>query len=338
VKLIPTRDAMGHVLCHDLTQIIPGETKDARFRKGHVVTGEDIPVLLSMGKEHLYVWEKQEGMLHENEAAERLWQLIKNEHIRASAVKEGKIEAFAETDGLLKVDAGRLLKVNGIDQVMIVTRHGDTPVKAGDKLAGTRVVPLVVPEQTVAAAERAAGPEPLLAVLPWRIRRYAVITTGSEVLNGRIKDAFTPAVEAKLAEYGAVMAWHETFADDDAAISGAIRRMKEQGADLVVCTGGMSVDPDDKTPLAIRNSGAEIVSYGAPVLPGAMFLLSYLEGTPVLGLPGCVMYARRTIFDLVLPRLMAGERLAKEDLVRFGQGGLCLECATCIWPNCGFGK
>ncbi len=338
MKLIATKDAVGQVLCHDLTQIIKGRTKDARFRKGHVVTEADLPVLLSMGKEHLYVWEKQDGMLHENEAAQILWQLVKNEHICPSEVKEGKIEAFAEIGGLLKVDSARLQAVNRIEQVMIASRHGNTPVRAGDKLAGARVIPLVIAESVMDQARAAAGPAPLLAILPWRVRRCGVITTGSEVFKGRIEDTFTPVVQAKLADYGAEMCWHETFDDDSAAISGAIREMKAKGAELVICTGGMSVDPDDKTPLAIRESGAEIVSYGAPVLPGAMFLLSYLEGVPVLGLPGCVMYARRTIFDLVLPRLMAGERLSRQDLVRYGEGGLCLECAACIWPNCGFGK
>jgi len=339
MQLISVREAAGHVLCHDLTQIIRGETKDARFRKGHVITEEDIPVLLSMGKEHLYVWEKQEGVLHENEAAEILWKLIKNEHIRPSPVKEGKIDAFAETDGLLKVASDRLLNVNSIEQVMIATRHGNIPVKAGDKLAGTRVIPLVIAEETMDEVRRAAGSEPLLQILPWRIRRYAVITTGSEVFKGLIQDTFTPVVQAKLAEYGAVMAWHETFADDNAAVSAAIRRMKEQGAELIICTGGMSVDPDDRTPLAIRNSGARIVSYGAPVLPGAMFLLAYTDDMrPVMGLPGFVMYSRRTIFDLVLPSIMADVPVTAERLARYGEGGLCLSCDECRFPYCEFGK
>lgn len=336
MKQIATVDAAGHVLAHDITQIIRGVTKDARFRKGHVVTAEDIPVLLSLGKEHLYIYEKQPGMLHENEAAEMLWGLLKNEHIRPTAVKEGKIDAISEIDGLFKVDGARLRLINSLGRMMIAARHGNTQVKAGDKLAGTRIIPLLIPEAEMHRAQQLAGSEPLLEVKPFILRRCGVVTTGSEIQKGLIKDTFTPVVADKLAAFGAEICAHVIAGDEAGVIADAIRSMRQQELDLIICTGGMSVDPDDRTPFAIRQSGAEIISYGSPTLPGAMFLLADLDGTPVLGLPGCVMYARRTVFDLALPRLMAGEKLTADDLAALGEGGLCLECASCIFPNCGF--
>jgi len=338
MKQIPTREAVGHVLCHDMTQIIPGQYKDARFRKGHVVREEDIPVLLSMGKEHLFVWEMVPGMVHENDAAERLCALCRNEGMDQSAVKEGKIELTAARDGLFRVDSRRLNAVNAQEDVMIATRHGDTAVRKGDKLAGTRVIPLVIKEETLRRAEEAAGDRPVLELLPWMLKTAGIIATGSEVARGLIQDSFTPVVEGKLAEFGIETVERRTPGDEIEDVKNAVLEVKASGVDLILCTGGMSVDPDDNTPGAVRRTGARIVSYGAPVLPGAMFLLGYLGGTPVMGLPGCVMYAKRTIFDLVLPRIAAGVPVTREDIVRLGEGGLCLSCEFCTYPNCGFGK
>ena len=339
MKEIKTTEAVGHVLCHDMTQIIPGVTKDARFRKGHIVAEEDIPVLLSMGKETLFVWEKTEGMLHEDEAAERMRGLCMNEHMRASEPKEGKIELFAECDGLFRVDVERLEQVNSIDRLMIATRHTNTPVKAGDKLAGTRVIPLVIEEEPLKEAEAICAGKPLLEILPYQLRTVGLVTTGNEVLKGRIEDKFTPVIIAKLKKYGMEVTHHCLPGDDMDAITQAVNDYHAAGVDLLLCTGGMSVDPDDRTPGAIKATGCDIVSYGAPVLPGAMFLLGYFaDGTPVMGLPGCVMYAATTIFDLMLPRIAAGVRVASRDLKALGHGGLCLGCKVCTWPNCGFGK
>ena len=339
MKLVRTEDAVGHVICHDITQIIRGVTKDAVFRKGHIVTEEDIPVLLSVGKENLYVWEKEEGMLHENEAAEILLQLCKNDHMHATEVKEGKIELAADCDGVLKVDTERLRRINSLGEMMIATRHGNFPVKKGDRLAGMRVIPLVISEEKMEQAKEAAGNRPLLEILPYRPMHAGIVTTGSEVYHHRIEDTFTPVVEEKLREYGVETGGHRICSDDHAMITQAIEALLQEGCDMILCTGGMSVDPDDRTPLAIRNTGAHIVSYGAPVLPGAMFLLAYYRETiPIIGLPGCVMYSRRTIFDLVLPRLVSGEILTADDFSALGEGGFCLSCPVCIFPNCGFGK
>ena len=341
MKLIRTEDAVGSVLCHDLTQIIKGVTKDAVFRKGHIVQPEDIPVLLSIGKEHLYVWEADESMLHENDAARILVDLCKSEGMSESAVKEGKIELAAAVDGLFKVDSKRLQLVNSFGQMMIATRHGNTPVHKGDKLCGTRIIPLVIEKEKMQRVQELCGAEPLLKLLPYKIKRAAVLTTGSEVFHGRIKDTFTPVIEAKLAEFGVEVIHKELLDDAPEQITAAVKSaIEEKGAELVLCTGGMSVDPDDQTPLAIKNTGARIVSYGAPVLPGAMFLLAYYgeAQVPVLGLPGCVMYAKRTIFDLALPRVLARDLITAEELAALGEGGLCLNCDVCTYPACGFGK
>ena len=339
MKLIRTQDAVGHVLCHDMTQIIPGVSKGPRFRKGHIVTPEDIPVLLSMGKENLYVWEMQPGMLHENEAAERLCALCLNDGMQRSEAREGKIELTADRDGVFLVDSDRLIAVNSVDEVMIATIHGGTAVQRGDKLCGTRVIPLVIEEETLRRAEAAAGGRPLLELRPYRLRRAAVITTGSEVYKGLIPDSFTPVVQKKLQQFGIEMCCHLTVDDGMDHLLEALDKVRATDAELILCTGGMSVDPDDNTPGAIRRSGADIVTYGAPVLPGAMFLLGYYpDGRPVCGLPGCVMYARTTVFDLVLPRLAAGVRLTKRDFVTMGEGGLCLGCQPCTYPHCPFGK
>ena len=339
MKLIPTVEAVGHVLCHDMTQIIPGTYKDARFRKGHVVREEDIPVLLSMGKEHLYVWEMTPGMLHENEAAERLYALCTNDHMERSEVKEGKIELRAACDGLFRVNSEKLIAVNSLDDIMIATRHGNTAVRRGDKLAGMRVIPLIIEEEKLRSAEAAAGDAPLLELLPYVKKTAAIVATGSEVKKGLIKDTFTPVVKAKLAAYGIETISVSYSGDGVENVAAAIAEARNTGADIVLCTGGMSVDPDDNTPGGIKLSGARIVTYGAPVLPGAMFLLGYYEdGTVVCGLPGCVMYAGATVFDLVLPRIAAGVEVTKKDLVVLGEGGLCLGCKPCHWPNCPFGK
>lgn len=278
-------------------------------------------------------------MLHENEAAEILYGICHNEHIKPSEVREGKIEAIATCDGLFKVDTERLIEINSIDQVMIATRHTNLAVKAGEKLAGTRVIPLLIEKEVMEEVKRVAGHKPLLQILPFQHKKVGIVTTGSEVYKGRIQDAFGPVIRKKLEPFGAEVLGQRIVDDKIERITEAIEDFLAQGADMIICTGGMSVDPDDVTPSAIKAVGAEIISYGAPVLPGAMFLLGYYgEDIPVMGLPGCVMYAGATVFDLVLPRIMAGEKLNKKDLVKLGHGGLCTGCKPCVYPHCSFGK
>ena len=339
MKQIKIVDAVGQVLCHDITQIIKGVTKDAVFRKGHVIREEDIPVLLSVGKDNIYVWERDENMLHEDEAAEILRDMCINQNMSPTAPKEGKINLIADCDGLFIADTERLFKINSFGRMMIATLPSGIPVKKGEKIAGTRVIPLVIEKEVMEQAKALAGDEPLLRLLPIKKKKFGLVTTGNEVFHGRIKDTFSPVVIEKMAEYGCELMGHEISDDDHERITACIHKLLDAGAEMVLCTGGMSVDPDDKTPLAIKNTGANIISYGAPVLPGAMFLLSYMDdGRPVCGLPGCVMYARRSIFDIVLPFLLCDEPVTEQMLAGLGNGGLCRNCPECHFPNCGFGK
>ena len=260
--------------------------------------------------------------------------------MHASQPKEGKIELISDIDGILTINVEKLLAVNSLGEMMIATRHSYTPVKKGAKLAATRILPLIIEKEKMEAAKRCAGKEPLVNVLPYKLKTAALITTGGEVAKGLIRDTFSDVVIEKLKAYGIETVEHCYPGDDEALITEKIAEYKVKGVDMILCTGGMSVDPDDRTPLAIKNTGARIVSYGAPVLPGAMFLLSYYgeKQVPVLGLPGCVMYAKRTVFDLVLPRVLACDIVTADELAALGEGGLCLNCAVCTYPACGFGK
>lgn len=342
MKEIRTEDAVGHVLCHDITQIIKDKKKGVLFKKGHIVREEDIPALLSVGKEHLYVWEKQEGILHENEAAEILYTISADEHMHGSDIKEGKIELIADCDGVLKIRRDALLAVNRLGEMMIASRHGDFPVKKGDKIAGTRIIPLVIEKSKMDRAVEAAGCEPIFSILPYHAKKVGIVTTGSEVQKGLIKDTFTPVLKEKLSEFSCQVIGQTMPGDERTQITSDILKFIDDGADMVICSGGMSVDPDDRTPGAIKDTGTEIITYGAPVLPGAMLLLSYYKKNdkiiPILGLPGCVMYAKRTVFDLILPRIMADDPILAKEIASYGEGGLCLNCTICTFPNCGFGK
>ena len=342
MKEIRTEDAVGHILCHDITQIIKDKKKGVLFKKGHIVREEDIPALLSVGKEHLFVWEKKEGILHENEGAGILYKICAGENMHGTDVSEGKIELIADCPGLLKIRRDALNAVNGLGEMMIASRHGDFPVKKGDKIAGTRIIPLVIEKEKMDRAVEAAGEEPIFSVLPFRQKKVGIVTTGSEVKKGLIKDTFTPVLREKLSEYPTEIIGQTLPGDDREQITSDILRFAEEGAGLIIASGGMSVDPDDRTPGAIKDTGAEIITYGAPVLPGAMLLIAYLNmngrNIPVLGLPGCVMYAKRTVFDLILPRIMADDPICREEIALLGEGGLCLNCNVCTFPDCGFGK
>ncbi|MDO5564488.1 MAG: molybdopterin-binding protein [Eubacteriales bacterium] len=344
MKLIDTINAKGHVLCQDITQIIPNKYKGAKFRKGHIVEEEDIPILLSMGKEHLYIWEKDDSKYHENEAAEFLYEICASENMTKSEVKEGKIEGNATIDGLLKVDVELLEKINSLGEMMIATRYNNLPIKKGEKLFGTRIIPLVIEKEKINKALQICNGKKILKLLPYKQKKIGIVTTGSEVYKGLIEDEFGPVLKKKAEEYNQEVIKQIKVDDDPINTKNAIFNLIDEGANVILCSGGMSVDPDDRTPLAIKNTGAKIVSYGAPVLPGAMFLLSYLtikekeKTIPILGLPGCVMYAKRTIFDLVFPRILADDIISEKELSKLGRGGLCLNCNECHYPNCEFGK
>lgn len=340
MKEIPVEDAVGHVLSHDITEIVKDKFKGARFKKGHIIKEEDIDVLKRIGKKNIYIFELEEGMIHENDAAIYLKDYCISENMRATEPSEGKIDIYAEVDGLLKVDIDRLFQVNSNSKMMIASRHNNMPVKKGDKILGTRIIPLVIEEEKMISKKVEIGNEPLFKLLPFPKQKAAIITTGSEVASGLIKDTFTPVVVAKLKKYNIEAISHVIIGDDKEIIEENIRKMQEnEDIDMIICTGGMSVDPDDKTPAAISASADKMITYGTPVLPGAMFCLGYDEKTrPIVGLPGCVMYARSTIFDLILPRLAAKDLVTRDEIARVGHGGLCLECDICTYPECSFGK
>ncbi|WP_300157208.1 molybdopterin-binding protein [Solidesulfovibrio sp.] len=339
MRSVSVLEAQGMVLCHDITRIVPGEGKGPAFRKGHVVTDEDIPVLLRLGKEHIHVWEPVENAVHEDEAALAIAAALAGEGVRIGRPCEGRVDLTADRPGLLVVDKDALRRCNSVEEVTIATLHGDIAVPPGKVLAGARVVPLAVARDRldrVAAVTAETGP--VVSVLPFRALRVGVVTTGSEVYHGRIADRFGPVLRRKFSELGSAVTRQIIVSDDLDMIVGAMTRLLGEGAEMLAVTGGMSVDADDLSPTAIRSLGGDIVTYGAPTFPGAMFMLAYVGEVPVVGLPGCVMYHEASIFDLTVPRILAGKRLTRADIVELGYGGLCGKCPQCRFPDCGFGR
>ena len=340
MEKIKVQDSVGAILIHDMTQIIPDIFKGPRFHKGHVVREEDIPILLSMGKEHIFVWDQTPGLIHENEAAERLARAVSGSGIVFDEPKEGKVTLTATHDGLLYSAEDGILALNTLEGLILSTLHDHYPVKKGDKIAATRVVPLMIDEKMILEAEEIAGTysNPLLDVRPLKRLKVGIVVTGSEIYHGRIQDKFGPVLRAKVENWGSVVIDQALASDDVPLIQSSIQNQLNVGAEMILVSGGMSVDPDDITPTAIKGMGAELITYGAPVLPGAMFMLAYLGDVPIMGLPGCVMYSKKTVFDLVAPRILTGERLLRLDIIKLGVGGLCLECPVCTYPRCSFGK
>jgi molybdenum cofactor synthesis domain-containing protein len=337
MKKVKVEDAIGMVLGHDMTKIVPGVFKGAAFKKGHVIKEEDIPELLAMGKEHIFVLEMTEEMVHEDDAAQHIAKLIVSEDIVCQGPREGKISFYAPYDGLLKINADILDSLNEIENISIATIHGNRMVKKGELLGGTRIIPLIIGREELNKVTKTAVKE-VIQVKKLKPHRCGLVVTGSEVYKGTIKDKFGPVIKNKLMELGSLVETIEYTPDDKEIITKKIIRLKETNHEIIIVTGGMSVDPDDQTPGAIKGTGARVVTYGTPILPGAMLMLAYLDGTPVFGLPGCVMYEKITAFDLLLPRVLAGEILTKKDITRLGYGGQCQSCITCVFPNCSFGK
>lgn len=340
MQKIRVEDAVGAVLIHDMTQIIPGESKGPRFRKGHVVREEDIPILMSMGKEHIFIWDRTPGLIHEDTAAERLARAVAGLGIDFSKPVEGKVALSAEYSGLLYANEAGILALNSLENVVLATLHNFRPVQQNQTLAGTRVIPLMINEEVILEAERVASTfqEPILQVRPLKHWKVGIVTTGSEVFHGRIPDKFGPVLRSKVENWGSEVIGQSFATDNIPMIQQKIQEHLTNGAEIILVTGGMSVDPDDVTPTAIKEMGAALITYGSPVMPGSMFLLAYLNDIPIMGLPGCVMYAKTTVFDLVAPRIFTGEKLTRLDIAKLGHGGLCMECPVCTYPDCAFGK
>ena len=343
---VPVNEAIGMTLAHDITEIRKDEFKGPAFRKGHVVGPDDVDHLLRLGKENLFVLSIQDDEMHEDEAAALIADALKGEGVLIQGEpKEGKLNLIASRKGLLKIDIGALRRFNRQGDVMCATLHSNTVVREGQIVAATRAIPLVVRKTAVETAVQAVdGRSHAIEVLPMRQPKAGIVITGNEVYHGRIADAFGPIMSRKIAGLGGSIVGIHYAPDDEKVIEEKLRDLLEQGADLLITTGGMSVDPDDVTRFAIRRLGARNMTYGSAVLPGAMFLVAYLDdpskrsSVPIIGIPACGMYHKATIFDIIVPRVLAGERIVRDDLAALGHGGLCLQCAECRYPACPFGK
>ena len=337
MKKVKIQDAIGMTLCHDITAMVDG-FKGAAFKRGHVITQEDIPKLLDIGKQHVFIWEENAGEIHEEDAARRLSQMTTVNGAHYGSISEGKIQLFADQDGMFRVDKALLAAVNRIGDITITTLPDHYPVKAGDRLASMRIVPLVTEERQIAEAEALCADKQLYDLRPFKPLKVGIIITGSEIYHGRIKDKFERVARAKLAHYPAEILGVHVCDDELDMIVGAGRTLLAEGAELLIFSGGMSVDPDDLTPSAIREMGAEIVSYGVPSQPGNMTLVAYLDQAALLGVPGAAISRPTTMFDVLLPQIFCGDPLTKDDLIRLGEGGLCQMCDNCHFPNCIFGR
>ncbi|GAB6908728.1 Molybdopterin binding domain-containing protein [Desulfosarcina cetonica] len=339
MKAVPVEESVGMVLCHDITQIVPGFFKGRAFKKGRIIQPEDVEKLLDLGKAHIYVFDMQAGTIHEDEAAQRIAVAASGNGLRLSDPVEGKVNLIATVNGLLSVNTEALAHINTVDDIMFATLHTHQPVHPDQPVAGTRIIPLFTEMERIETIEAICRADfPIVQVKPFAPFKIGIVTTGSEIYHGRIQDRFGPVLRKKFADLGSEVIDQVFVSDDIAMTVDAIHGLIGRGAQMVAVTGGMSVDPDDQTPTSIRAAGGEVVTYGAPVLPGAMFMLAHIDGIPVVGLPGCVMYYNASIFDLVIPRILAGETVTRKDIVSLGHGGFCANCPDCRYPNCPFGK
>ena len=337
MKKIPVEQAVGMTLCHDITKMVDG-FKGAAFRRGHVIREEDIEELLNIGKKTVFVWEENAGEIHEEDCALRMAAMAPVQGAHYTAPSEGKVLLMADTRGMLRVDTELLREINSIGDITISTLPDHYPVESGARLASMRIVPLVTKEEQIIAAERLCAQRKLLDLRPYAHKKIGVIITGSEVYSGRIKDKFEPVVRRKMESYPAEILGVTICDDDLDMIINSAKAYLAKGADFLIFTGGMSVDPDDLTPTAIRRLGAQVISHGVPSQPGNMTLVAYLSDVAILGVPGAAISLPTTIFDVLLPQIFTGYKLTKDDLIRLGDGGLCQMCRACHFPNCTFGR
>ena len=337
MKKINVRDAIGMELCHDITEMNDG-FKGVAFKRGHIIREEDVEHMVNIGKRTVFVWEENAGEIHEDDCARRMAAMAPVEGAHYTEPAEGKVLLFADQRGMFRVNTKLLNKVDSIGDITICTLPDHYPVEVGARLASMRIVPLVTQESQIIEAERLCAEEPLLRLLPYQHKKIGVVITGSEVYSGRIKDKFEPVVRSKMKQYPSEIVGITICDDDLDMIVNAAKAHLENGADFLIFTGGMSVDPDDLTPTAVRQLGADIITHGVPSQPGNMTLVAYLGDVPILGVPGAAIKTPTTIFDVLLPQIFAGEKITKEELIRLADGGLCQMCKACHWPNCTFGR
>lgn len=337
MKKIKVQDAVGLELCHDITEM-NDNFKGVAFQRGHIVREEDIEHMLRIGKQHIFIWEENAGEIHEDDCAKRMAAMAPVEGAHYTEPAEGKVLLFADQRGMFRVNRTLLNKINSIGDITICTLPDHYPIEAGARLASMRIVPLVTEEKQILEAERLCAKEKLFDLRPYRYKKVGVIITGSEIFHGHIQDKFGPVIQVKLAQYPCQIIGISICDDDLEGIVDAAKKHLQNGADFLIFTGGMSVDPDDLTPSAIRQLGAEIVTHGVPSQPGNMTLVAYLGDIPILGVPGAAIKLPTTVFDVLLPQIFAGDRITKEELINLADGGLCQMCNVCHWPNCTFGR
>jgi len=338
-KKIQVEQAIGMTLGHDMTRVIPGKCKEVAFRRGHVIKREDIPEFLKIGKEHIYIIEGVGDDVHEEDAARRLADAFAGPEFQHSGVKEGRIDLISSISGVLKVNVPLLTEVNSIDGVVLSTRHSGTVCAPGMILAGTKITPLYMPEADLRRVEVLCEKKgKVLTVLPFILKKVGVVVTGSEVYKGLIQDKFTDTIRAKVEALGAHVIHSVIVPDDEKMIADAVLDMKARGAEMIIACGGFSVDPDDVTVEGVEQSGAKMIAYGVPVMPGTMCLVADLGGIPVLGAPACAIWNKATVVEALLPRMLAGEKVTRAEVAEMGHGGLCLNCAPCDYPLCPFCK
>ena len=340
MKKIKVEDAIGQALCHDITGVFPDGSKGAMFRRGYVIARDDVPRLMDIGKNHVFVWEPEANEVHEDDAALAAADVVCGDGIDFDRnVSEGKVQVYSTRRGLFRLNRGALRKINSIGDYTIACLPDLTDVSDGGKLAGIRIVPLVTKSENVDAVVRIANEnKPVFTVLPYKPLKCGLIITGSEVYYGRIQDKFEPIMRKKLSRFDAIFLGAEKCPDDLDIILGAIKDFRAKGAELILLTGGMSVDPDDLTPTAIRSCGARVVTRGLPMQPGNMLTIAYLDGTVLIGVPGASMHASATSLDVFLPRVFAGIEITPDDIPGLGEGGFCAGCPTCLFPLCYFGR
>ena len=337
MKKIKVQDAVGMELCHDITEMNDG-FKGVAFKRGHIIQEEDIDYMLRIGKQHIFVWEENAGEIHEDDCARRMAAMAPVEGAHYTEPAEGKVLLFADQRGMFRVNTQLLKKIDSIGDITICTLPDHYPVEVGARLASMRIVPLVTKEEQIIEAEQLCAKEPLLRLLPYQHKKIGVIITGSEVYHGRIKDKFEPVVRAKMKQYPSEIVGITICDDDLDMIVAASRDLLAKGADFLIFTGGMSVDPDDLTPTAVRQLGADIITHGVPSQPGNMTLVAYMGDVPILGVPGAAIKLPTTIFDVLLPQVFAGEKITMDELINLADSGLCQLCKVCHWPNCTFGR
>jgi len=339
LKKVKLEEAIGMTIGHDVTKVVPGEFKGAAFRRGHILKQEDIPELLSMGKEHIYVIEEEEGEVREEEAAMRIAKAVASPKMEITKPREGKVNIKSATFGLLKINKKLLREVNSIPEISLATIHENATCRPRTIVAGTKIIPLYIAEAKLKQIEELCHSKgKVFQIIPFKKKKVGIVITGNEVYKGRIKDKFGDYIKNKVEPLGSTVHHQIIVPDDEDIIAKAILEMKDKACDVIFVCSGLSVDPDDVSVEGVQRSGAKIISYGAPVMPGAMFLLAQLDDIPVLGAPAAVIFNDTTIIDVVLPRVLAGERLTRQDIIDMGYGGLCLDCAACVFPVCPFCK